>query len=204
LILLENISWLVRDSSRIEQNTSLLIDGNHIAAIGKPEPEIPGLFRVNCRGKAVIPGLINAHTHLWQLLLRGCRDDYPLDRWCNEITLPLIQTLKGSVPPKTDIPSQFSYLWMQAGICEMLRCGTTGFIDMDLEYVPEGLGRACKDMGMRGSLALEMSDTWYKKDAKACKRTRETVVRFAEEFNDPDGTLKVILGPSEPSMCSPE
>ena len=66
----------------------VLVRGNAIAAVGKVHPE--GLTRViDARGCAVIPGLVQAHVHLCQALMRGMADDRPLLEWLRERIWPL-------------------------------------------------------------------------------------------------------------------
>ncbi|HEY6460367.1 MAG TPA: hypothetical protein VIY73_09455, partial [Polyangiaceae bacterium] len=61
---------------RVLEGDVLVRDGR-IAALGRVRPE--GLARVlDARGCAVVPGLVQAHVHLCQVLLRGMADDLPL------------------------------------------------------------------------------------------------------------------------------
>ena len=80
MILLRNISYLVQKADKVLTNIDLLIEGNKIKKIGhfkldqwKDEVKI-----IDGTGKIVIPGLVNAHTHLYQNMLKGIRDDLRL------------------------------------------------------------------------------------------------------------------------------
>ncbi|GAB3869951.1 amidohydrolase family protein [Kibdelosporangium lantanae] len=70
------------------QNSDVLVDGDHIAAVG---PNLPaaGARVVDARGKIVMPGFVDLHTHLWQSLIRGCATDKELNGWLGGCVLPL-------------------------------------------------------------------------------------------------------------------
>ena len=63
-----------------------------IVAVG-PESEISGEYSANeiidCNGKVLMPGLVNAHTHVPMTLLRGLEDDLRLDVWLMGYMLPV-------------------------------------------------------------------------------------------------------------------
>ncbi|MCK5198963.1 MAG: amidohydrolase family protein, partial [Spirochaetales bacterium] len=95
MILLKDISYLIRDSQIIDEDIDLLTDGAFIKKLGKVEEKdlAENTVIINCKNKVVMPGLINAHTHLWQMLLKGRRDDLPLMSWIEEVLSPLIQSM---------------------------------------------------------------------------------------------------------------
>ena len=58
-------------------------DKDKIVAVG-PEKDICGAYEgaevIDCKGKVLMPGLVNVHTHVPMTLLRGLSDDLRLDR----------------------------------------------------------------------------------------------------------------------------
>ena len=46
-------------------------------------------LEIDCKGKLVLPGLVDCHVHLAQALIRGCADDLSLVPWLRERVLPL-------------------------------------------------------------------------------------------------------------------
>ena len=62
----------------VHHDASIVVDARHIVAIG-PTEEIDrrylGAERVGERGKAVFPGLVNGHTHLWLTVARGVQEE---------------------------------------------------------------------------------------------------------------------------------
>jgi 5-methylthioadenosine/S-adenosylhomocysteine deaminase len=106
---------------------------------------------------ALIPGLVNSHTHAAMSLLRGLADDLPLMTWLEEHIWPAERSL---------VNEQFAYDGGQLAIAEMLRGGTTCFNDM--YFFPEATARAAAACGMRASVGLILIDfpTAYAADAE--------------------------------------
>ena len=98
-------------------------------------------------GHALIPGLINAHTHAAMSLFRGLADDLPLMVWLNEHIWPA----EGAW-----ISDEFVFDGTQLAMAEMLRGGTTCFNDM--YFFPDETARAASHAGMRAVVGLIMID----------------------------------------------
>jgi 5-methylthioadenosine/S-adenosylhomocysteine deaminase len=81
---------------------------------------------LDCTGSLVMPGLVNAHTHVAMTLLRGYADDKPLQSWLQEDIWPA----EGELTPE-DVR-----VGAELGVVEMLKAGTTAFADMYF-HVPE-------------------------------------------------------------------
>ena len=97
---------------------------------------------VDCSGCAVIPGLINAHTHAPMTLLRGLADDLRLDVWLMGYIMPVEQEF---------VRPRFCWLGTQLACAEMIRSGTTCFADM--YYYEEAVADAAAQAGMRAVCA---------------------------------------------------
>jgi 5-methylthioadenosine/S-adenosylhomocysteine deaminase len=97
---------------------------------------------VDCSGCAVIPGLINAHTHASMTLLRGVADDLRLDVWLMGYMMPVEQAF---------VRPDFCWLGTQLACAEMIRSGTTCFADM--YYYEEAVADAIAQAGMRAVCA---------------------------------------------------
>jgi len=146
-VLIKDISYLVRDAYRVEHDVDVLIEGNRIMRIGHTAREItPGTIVIEGAGRIVTPGFVNAHTHLYQSMLKGRRDDVPLVSWCDEVTFPFVRNvLRGRPEGSSD---EIGYLWSMLGTMEMIRSGITAFIDMDMNL--PGVPQAWVDIGIRG------------------------------------------------------
>ncbi len=99
--------------------------------------------RVDLPGHALIPGLVNAHTHAAMTLMRGVADDLPLMRWLQEHVWP-IEAKHVSAPFVRD--------GTLLACAEMLRGGVTCMNDM--YFYPEAALEAALAAGMRAALGL--------------------------------------------------
>ncbi len=98
-------------------------------------------------GHALIPGLINAHTHAAMSLLRGLADDMPLMRWLNDHIWPA---------EKRWVSEEFVADGTQLALAEMLRGGITCYNDM--YFFPEVSARVTAAAGMRAVIGLIVID----------------------------------------------
>jgi 5-methylthioadenosine/S-adenosylhomocysteine deaminase len=116
-----------------------------IEAVG-PADQIAAGFTarevVDCGGCAVVPGMINAHTHAPMTLLRGLADDLRLDVWLMGYMMPVEQEF---------VRPDFCWLGTQLACAEMIRSGTTCFADM--YYYEEAVADAAARVGMRAVCA---------------------------------------------------
>jgi 5-methylthioadenosine/S-adenosylhomocysteine deaminase len=204
MIVIEGISVLVRDEERVERNVDLLIEGSRIARIGRVTPQEieTGATVLNGQGRIVIPGLVNAHTHLYQSMLKGRRDDLPLVSWCEEVTFPFVRkVLKRSWAEGDD---EIGYLWSMLGAIEMIRNGITAFIDMDMNL--NGVLKAWCDIGLRGVAAMTLVDQWVPEDLMVSpQQTRADTLALIDNWHRTpreDPLVQVFLGPSAPFTCS--
>lgn len=120
---------------------AVAVSGDSILAVG-PENEIKKTFQSNetidCEGKVVMPGLINAHTHVPMTLLRGLADDLRLDVWLMGYIMPV---------EREYVSPDFVRLGTQIACVEMIRNGITCFADM--YYFEEQVARATSEAGLR-------------------------------------------------------
>lgn len=123
------------------------VDIDRITEIGKGKYpiELPTQTQqIDCRGKIIIPGLINAHAHLVQSLLRGLAEDLPLHNWLCDAIWPL----------EAVFADKDGYHATRLTTAEMLKTGTTCFLDPMLTY-RAGFDQVCTavgEMGIRGCL----------------------------------------------------
>ena len=105
--------------------------------------------------QALLPGLVNAHTHAAMSLLKGLADDLPLMEWLQEHIWPA---------ERQWADRQFVYEGSKLAIAEMLRSGTTCFNDM--YFFAEEAVKAVQETGIRASLGMILIDfpTTYAQD----------------------------------------
>ncbi|MEA3239930.1 MAG: amidohydrolase [Candidatus Bipolaricaulota bacterium] len=204
MILIKDISYLVRDAYRVEHDVDVLIEGNRIMRIGQVTPReiTPGTIVIDGGGRIVTPGFVNAHTHLYQSMLKGRRDDVPLVSWCDEVTFPFVRNVLRGL--REGSAGEIGYLWSMLGTMEMIRSGITSFIDMDMNL--PGVPQAWVDIGIRGIAAMSMVDQWVPDDFIATpEQLREETLKLIEDWHlmpSEDPLVQVFLGPSAPFTCS--
>ncbi|RFA07689.1 hypothetical protein B7R21_16120 [Subtercola boreus] len=143
----------------------LLVDGDTIVAVG-PAGEVdpsdssgaPDCVIVDATGLLITPGLINAHMHSWESLLRGTSERLPLELWTLE-TYPI--TAAHPMPPR------LVYLRTLVAAMDSLRGGTTAVLD-DVGELPwqteESLAAvfdAYDDIGIRATCTGGVADVAY-------------------------------------------
>lgn len=123
---------------------AVAILGENILAVGT-SADIKARFEaetvIDCAGQIIMPGLVNAHTHVPMTLLRGLADDLRLDVWLLGYMMP---TEREFVTP------EFCRLGTLLGCAEMIRGGVTAFADM--YYFESDIAQATAEAGLRGVL----------------------------------------------------
>jgi len=133
---------LTQDAKRkILENVDILIQKNTIREIGKGLRVEKNEKVLDCSSKIVLPGLINAHTHLGMGLLRGVSDDKELHEWLADV-----------VGREGKLTEQELYEGSLAGCKESLRFGTTTVADMYYPLAPTA--EAVIDSGIRSWLFI--------------------------------------------------
>ena len=98
----------------------LRIENSKIKAIGRTLTALPGEEVIDVRGQFVMPGMIQGHTHLCQVLFRGLADDLVLLDW-----------LQTRIWPFESAHNERSLAAAaQVGLLEMQLAGTTSILDM--------------------------------------------------------------------------
>lgn len=119
------------------------IRGDRIVHAGPPQP--PGHWQaaqvMDQPGRAVLPGLINTHTHAASLVFRSQTDDHDVGRALYGVAFPT----------ERDMIDEDWRLLARLGCCDLLRSGVTTF--NDIWYAPEGLAEAVRDAGLRAQIA---------------------------------------------------
>ena len=138
--------------------------------------------RLDAAGGLVVPGLVNAHTHVAMTLLRGYADDKPLEAWLREDIWPA----EAALTPE-DVRAG-----AELGIVEMIRSGTTAFADMYF-HVPEVVA-AVEAAGVRARVG-HGAVTVGKDDAEARADVEESI-RIARRFDGAaDGRVRTAIMP---------
>ncbi|HSR21433.1 MAG TPA: amidohydrolase, partial [Anaerolineales bacterium] len=120
---------------------AVAILGKSIVAVGPEaaiQKEYDGRERIDCGGKVLMPGLVNAHTHVPMTLLRGLADDLRLDVWLMGYMMPV---------EREYVSPEFVQLGTAIGCAELIRSGVTTFNDM--YYFEEHVAKTAAQAGLR-------------------------------------------------------
>ncbi len=192
----------VDDSFTIHDPGWVHIEGTRIVAVGAgaPEPDlVDGVDEViDATGSAVMPGMTNAHTHLFQTFFRGLADDKALLDWLRECIWPGAQHLDPDA----------AYLAAKVGLIENLRGGATSVLDHQYVHVDpmidDAVCRAADELGVRYLLARGWSDRNY--PDRLQETPEETLARTAELrdrwHGHDDGRIRIETAPLLPWGCS--
>jgi 5-methylthioadenosine/S-adenosylhomocysteine deaminase len=135
---------------RVIEDGALAVEGGRIIAIGKSADitrDFRGVRLVEAQGRAVIPGLINGHTHVPMSLFRGLGDDLDLNDWLTKYIFPA---------EAKNVTEEFVRAGTQLGLAEMIRGGTTTYCDM--YYFEDAIADETARAGVRAVLGETVID----------------------------------------------
>ena len=160
---------------------------------GLPEGFTPRAREViDATGTIVMPGLVNAHTHLPMVLFRGLADDLPLMEWLNSHIFPA----EGRFMNRETV-----YTGAVLAMAELILSGTTTFCD---GYFFEGsVARAAMDCGIRGVVAQGFID-FPTPDQPDSSKNRETAQKFVRKWLGVSPLVVPSLVCHSPYTCTPE
>jgi 5-methylthioadenosine/S-adenosylhomocysteine deaminase len=146
---------------------------------------------LDAAGGLVIPGLVNAHTHVAMTLLRGHADDKPLDAWLREDVWPVEAALEPA-----DIAAG-----AELGVLEMIRSGTTAFADMYFEI--DRTAAVVERAGLRAVLGHGAISVG--KDDDAARADIEESVEMARRLDGTaDGRISTAVMPHSLTTVTPD
>lgn len=216
-ILLKNALYLKSNCADWEQ-ADILIEDSQITKIGSYKETWPIPEEViNCKGKVVIPGLINAHAHSYTGYLKGTIDNVPLDIYM------LYAIAGGAFRTEREI-----YVSSALVALNMLKRGTTAAVDHFAQrpvISAEGLSASAegfKSLGMRTRIASMFADKSFfdtvpmlpgelpadvlpngsQKPQSVNEYISEVEKAYCRYRNDP--LTGIILGTDGPQRCSDE
>jgi 5-methylthioadenosine/S-adenosylhomocysteine deaminase len=179
---------------RVIENGAVAIRKDKIIAVGT-RAEIARRYRasrtIDATGKAVIPGLINTHTHVPMSLFRGISDDLDLNDWLTKYIFPA---------EAKNVDEAFVRAGTRLGLAEMIRGGTTTYCDM--YYFEDAIADETKKAGVRGVLGETIID-FPVADNKTFDQAMTYTERYVRKWkNDP--LIVAALAPHAPYTVSTE
>jgi 5-methylthioadenosine/S-adenosylhomocysteine deaminase len=194
------------DTMRVLSPGYVLVRGERISRVEEGHPP-SHLLRgaghvVDASGQFVLPGLINAHTHLYQNFLKGLNDGLDLVDWCAEVLYPSADVIRTMHWVENDERAGYAYALL--GAIEMIRGGITCCVDMDI--VMDSIFEAWREIGLRGVGALTLSNQWLPPQLQRDETlTRREAVEWVRRWHaaPADSPLTyTVLAPSTPFLAS--
>ncbi len=135
---------------RVIEDGAVAVADGRIVAVGK-RGEVVGRYAargvIDARGGAIIPGLVNGHTHIPMTLFRGIADDLDLNEWLTKYIFPA---------EAKNVTEEFVRAGTQLGLAEMIRGGTTTYCDM--YYFEDAIAEETARAGVRAVLGETVID----------------------------------------------
>lgn len=160
-------------------------DGIITSVSAVPEGFVPDKT-ISGKGRMLIPGLVNAHTHVYMTVFRNCADDLLFNDWLFERIMPL----------EDKLTAEDCYWGTLLGYMEMLSTGTTASVDM---YIfSDAAARAATESGVRAVLSRGLSGGADDVDGGK-RRIREALAEI-DAWKGHEN-LKFMLAPHAPYTC---
>jgi 5-methylthioadenosine/S-adenosylhomocysteine deaminase len=173
---------------------AVAVRGTSILAVG-PEAEIKRNYAakeiVDCNGKVLMPGLVNAHTHVPMTLLRGLADDLRLDVWLMGYMMPVEREF---------VSPDFVRLGTLIACAELIRAGVTAFADM--YYFEEDVAKATTEAGLR-ALCSQTVLKFPTPDAQTYEDSLAMARDFIQRWKGND-LIVPSVAPHAPYTCTDE
>lgn len=187
----------VDQQRQIIRDGAIAIKGGDIVAIGPRdaiERAYVGHKTIHAPQGLITPGLIDAHNHPIDYLIKGMVDDTP----------QIVRLRDRVIPYEDQLTEEQAYASSAATFVEMIRQGTTCFVD-GAGPMPHAVARAALDLGMRGIVARKLADVagpfggLIQDTDEAIALANETV----EQFNGAgDGLLRACYDLDMPAVVS--
>ncbi|MGH9547089.1 MAG: amidohydrolase family protein [Terriglobales bacterium] len=140
----------MNSSRAILDDGAVVVQGDTIIAVG-PRSELEARYdaaqTIDAKGKLVLPGFVNGHTHVPMTLFRGLHDDVTLNDWLYKYIFPA---------EAKNVNEEFVRWGTRLAAAEQIRGGVTTFADM--YYFEDAVAEETKAAGMRGVLGETFID----------------------------------------------
>ncbi|MEP6981547.1 MAG: amidohydrolase [Nakamurella sp.] len=164
---------------RVLADQDIHLSGGRIVAIvgAGSRPVDPGAQIVDAGGRLAVPGLINAHSHLPMVLMRGVGEDMGIEEWFNDVVWPMEMNL---TPDR---------VWAGARLAcaEMLLGGVTAVADH--YFMTDRIAAAAVELGIRANLA----PTYFTSEGPEARRAAVAAAIAVRDAGSP--LLTASLGP---------
>lgn len=174
------------DREKLENDIDILVENDAIKKIEKNIQEDAEKI-IDARGKIVMPGFINTHSHIPMSIFKENIDGYSLQEWLTQKIWPQEEKLTDE-----DI-----YNASKMSFKEMIYTGTTTIVDM--YFMQENIIRAAKEMGIR----IELTRTLMDSDGTGEKKLEE-IEELINKYSNKEDTITINVGAHALYTCSEE
>ncbi|HEU5140911.1 MAG TPA: amidohydrolase [Bacillales bacterium] len=190
-IVINGLILTVNSKNEWIDNGAVAFENGKITYVGEVPEDLSKYDEViDAQGNYVLPGLVNTHGHSPMSLLRGYADDLPLQQWLEEKMWPM----EGQFTPEH--VKWGAYL----SIVEMLRTGTTTFVDMYDEM--DEVAMAVEVSGIRARLSRGIIG--FGSEESREEKLKESVQFVQDWENQSNGRITTMLSPHAPYTCPPK
>ena len=168
------------------ENGAVAIDDGVILAVGLATDilaEFTAVETLSGENRVVMPGLVNGHGHAAMTLLRGVADDLALMDWLNNYIFPAEVEF---------VDAEFVRIGTELACWEMIRGGTTTFVDM--YYYPDTIAEVIDSCGMRALIGTTVIDQ-RSPDAENADDSIRKGSGFIERWKGKNSRISPIFGP---------
>ncbi len=195
LIVSASIIVTMDEKQPVIDDGAVAIDGGIIVAVGKRAAitaKFAGRQEISGKDRVLLPGLINGHTHAAMTLFRGVADDLDLMTWLQEYIFPLEARF---------VDADFVRVGMRLACWEMIRGGTTTFVDM--YFYPDVGAEVVEACGLRAIIAAPMID-FPSPGFKGWEDSFAEGLEFVKRWKGKSDRIYPALAPHAPYTVSPE
>ena len=187
-LLIQNTTLLTVDpENTVLPNADLAISESRIVGVGQAPDGFQPDQVLDGTDQLVLPGLVNAHTHIPMALFRNYADDLPFWPW-------LMERIK---PAEDHLTAEHGYWGAKLGILESLQAGVTCFLDMYFHM--EQVAQAVEESGIRACLSGALLDV-----GGVGPMFMKGVADFHDQWHGKaDGRVTACYGPHSAYLCSP-
>jgi 5-methylthioadenosine/S-adenosylhomocysteine deaminase len=194
ILLVNALVLTMDDAMHSYEPGAVAINNDTILAIGSEVDilkDYAGTQTINCDGKVLMPGLVNAHTHVPMALLRGLADDLRLDVWLMGYMMPVEREF---------VSPDFVRLGTQLACAELIRTGVTCFADM--YYYEEDVAKATAEAGLR-AVCSQTVLKFPTPDARSYEDSLAAARDFIQRWKG-HALIMPSVAPHAPYTCTPE
>jgi 5-methylthioadenosine/S-adenosylhomocysteine deaminase len=164
MLVIEGGTVITMNGDRAIERADVLIEDGQIAGVGSMTLPL-GTPTLDARGCIVLPGFVQAHTHVCQTLCRGYADDLPLLEWLKERVWPY----------EAALDERAMRACARLAAAELLLGGTTAILDMGTVHETDALCDALGRTGLRATVGKAMMDVGDGVPARMREDTRQSI-----------------------------